>query len=107
MKTAFSGYQIASLVRLVAPKFNVRINKAGNIAIEPSAVTNGKCTRKYLFYSTPEGIVIRTGSTTDTEQKKYSRLGKTVDGKVNYTFADFKEAFAHFKGTLRRGKYLA
>lgn len=113
MKSSFSGYQMSSLVRLVSPKFNVRVNKAGNLAIEPSPVVNAECTRKWVFYKTPEGFVIRTGTTTDTRQRSYSRLGyrtNEVDAwgchVIQYTFPTFKDALKHFKGTLRKGKYL-
>ena len=101
MKTPFSGYQIASLARIASPKFNVRINKAGNIAIEPSVVTNTNV-RKYIFYKTAEGFVIRSGRTDDKGQHNYTRLAKTINGERQYTFATFAEAFGHFKKTIAR-----
>lgn len=106
MRANFATSQIARLVRLVSPKFNVRVNNAGNLAIEPSAVT-GNTLRKYIFYKTNEGVVIRTGVVTDARQKNYTRLGFTENGERKYTFATFNDAVKHFEGTLRRGKYLA
>lgn len=107
MKSRFATSQIARLVRLCSPVFNVRVNLAGNLAIEPSPVISPYTTRKFVFYKVPDGYVIRSGRTYDLRQKSYGRLAKTVNGERIYTFKTFNEAVEHFTGTLKRTGYIA
>lgn len=104
MRTSFTTSQIARIVRLTSPKFNVRINKCGNLAIEPTPMYANSITSRFVVYKVANGYVVRKGSMNDLKQKRFSRLVKHMGKDYMCTFPTFNEAFAVLKQTMERNE---